>query len=201
VSAAAAALWLCALNLLLVAALPRIFFRPGRLNTQWWLTAAPFFVAGVAVLGAAANAFPPPLASAIPAVGPAAALPLCALALSAASIALIAFTLGTHREPIALWHQHDDAPRSIVRHGAYARIRHPFYAAFHIALAACILAAPGVLTVAAFLAAAVQLRRTAVREERRLLASEFGAVYADYVARTGRFFPRIQPSRGAPVRT
>ena len=40
------ALWLCAMNLAFIAALPRIFFRRGSRNVHWWLTAAPFILAG-----------------------------------------------------------------------------------------------------------------------------------------------------------
>jgi protein-S-isoprenylcysteine O-methyltransferase Ste14 len=39
------------------------------------------------------------------------------------------------------------------------------------------------------LAGVVQLGRTARREERRLLASDFGAEYRAYMQRTGRFLP------------
>jgi protein-S-isoprenylcysteine O-methyltransferase Ste14 len=173
------ALWLCALNLLLVAALPRIFFRPGRLNLNWWLTAAPFLVAATGLVQAAVTGA---------AVQP--ALHLVAVPLAAASIFLIGLALGSHREPVSLWHQEDDAPRGIVVNGAYRHVRHPFYAAFLLALAASALAAPGLLTGAALLAAAMRLHATAVREERRLLASSLGPGYRAYMARTGRFLPR-----------
>jgi protein-S-isoprenylcysteine O-methyltransferase Ste14 len=186
-----APLWLCALNLGLIALLPRLFFRRGRLNLAWWLTAAPFGVAGAALFahvvrqGAALH----------PAAG------LGATVLAAGSILLIGVTLGSHAEPVSLWHQPDDAPRGLVTHGAYARIRHPFYAAFLLALGACALAAPGALTGVALAWAVVQLRRTALREERRLLASAAGTAYGEYMQRTGRFVPRLRaaarPHHGA----
>ena len=111
--------------------------------------------------------------------------------MATASIGLMCFTLGTHRIPIALWHQADDAPRHIVTWGAYARIRHPFYASFLLLLAACLLACPHPITAAAFVSGCPVLNGTAAREETRLRASEFGADYAAYMARTGRFFPRL----------
>src|SRR5262249_29458029 len=124
------ALVVLAIDFLAIGALPRVFFRPGRLNPSWWLTAVPFFVCPAFVLVSALGWAPvsprwagwlgpwPPAASAV---------------LAVASLVLIAFTLGTHRVPIALWHQEGDSPRHIVTWGAYARIRHPFYASFLLA--------------------------------------------------------------------
>jgi protein-S-isoprenylcysteine O-methyltransferase Ste14 len=180
------------LNLLFVGALPRIFFRSGTLGLSWWLTALPFVACTILVFLHARGilaAQPGILRAAYP------PLALAAVPLSAASIALIAYTLGTHRIPISLWHQGDDAPRHIVTWGAYARIRHPFYAAFLLALLAAFLYFPHLGTVATLLYGFAVLTWTARREERRLRASEFGAEYADYQARTGRFWPRFGARR------
>ena len=46
----------CLIALALVGALPRIFFRRGRLNGRWWLTAAPFVVAGATLAASLAGA-------------------------------------------------------------------------------------------------------------------------------------------------
>jgi protein-S-isoprenylcysteine O-methyltransferase Ste14 len=177
------ALLVCLLNLALIGALPRIFFRHGRLNLRWWLTASPFFVAGAGLLGGWADLIAPLVDP-----GPAAAVGLTA---SIASIALIGFTAGTHRAPPALWHQRENTPSRLVTSGAYRRVRHPFYLAFLLALtgAACVF--PHWLTIGSLVFAAIQLHRTAVAEERELLRSEYAAVYAEYVARTGRLFPRV----------
>lgn len=175
--------FLCLLDLGAVAALPRVFFRPGRLNLRWWATAAPFLVAAAMLGAGAAGALRPTLA-------PSVVAECGAVALCAASLALIGFTLGTHREPLSLWHQDDDAPARLVTHGAYARVRHPFYAAFLLALLGCAAAFPHWATAAAFLYGWARLDRTAAREERRLLASAFGAEYRAYLRRTGRFLPR-----------
>lgn len=182
-----AAMLLLILNLLYIALLPRLFFRKdGRLNLRWWATAAPFLAcAGYLVLAALGNARP------ANASGPAlsAWLELASVALSTASIALISFTLGTHRAPLSLWHQENDAPSSIVTHGAYRRIRHPFYTAFLLALLAALVHSPHVVTLGALVYGFLALNVTAAREERRLLASPFGRAYADYMRVTGRFLP------------
>jgi protein-S-isoprenylcysteine O-methyltransferase Ste14 len=75
--------------------------------------------------------------------------------------------------------------------GAYARIRHPFYTSFLLAFVAAVAAFPHPATAACLLYATVALNVTAVREERRLLASEYGDAYFDYLQRTGRFLPRM----------
>ncbi|CAN5704761.1 hypothetical protein BH23GEM9_BH23GEM9_17030 [soil metagenome] len=169
-------LWLCAMNLAFIAALPRVFFRKGRLNLNWWFTALPFILAGVGLLWPATAGAPVRMLSTLAAV---------------TSIALIGFTLGSHRSPVSLWHQEDDAPDRLVTHGAYAHVRHPFYAAFLLALSASLLAAPNPFTMLALLWAGVQLRRTALREEARLLRSHMGADYERYMTTTGRFLPRL----------
>lgn len=165
------------LNLLYIGALPRIFFRKdGRFGPMWWATAAPFIVAAGFLLVRGAP--------------PAAAWQLAAVPLSAASIALISLTLGTHPAPVSLWHQANDAPEALVTWGAYRRIRHPFYAAFLLALAAALVHAPHAVTLAALAYGGAMLNATAAREERRLLASPFGPAYRAYLRRTGRFLPK-----------
>ncbi|GGK74813.1 methyltransferase family protein [Mangrovihabitans endophyticus] len=174
----------------LIAALPRIFFRrDGSFNARWWSTALPVGATPVVlVLGRAL-----PLDPIVPA-GWLAMTGLVAVAAAALSIGLIALTLGTHRIPIALWHQNDDAPRHLVTWGAYRLIRHPFYAAFLLAFAAAFLAFPHWLTAAALVYMTVMLNAVAAREERRLSDSEFGAEYREYVERSGRFLPRLTPA-------
>ncbi|MEV5510661.1 methyltransferase family protein [Streptomyces orinoci] len=192
------ALLLLLLNFGLIGALPRLFFRPdGRFNLKWWLTALPFFLCPALVAAATALHWQPLLPDAWRT-----GTVLAAVVLNAASIALISMTLGTHRIPLALWHQDDDAPRHLVTYGAYRRIRHPFYTAFLLAFCSGLLAWPHWPTLALALYGFLALRLTAVREERRLAASEFGAEYRDYLTHTGRFFPR--PGRlpaAAPLET
>jgi protein-S-isoprenylcysteine O-methyltransferase Ste14 len=184
-----ASLLLALLDQIFVAALPWIFFRAdGKKNARWLATAAPYMfsiVLLVAALFGAIDAWKP--------VRPelAIAMEASSVVLCAGSIALIAYTLGTHRIPIALWHQENDAPRHIVTWGAYSRVRHPFYASFLLCLTGTVLAFPHALTAATLLYAIVALNLTAAREEKRLAASEFGEEYRKYMGRTGRFWPRL----------
>ena len=90
-----------------------------------------------------------------------------------------------------LWHQEDDAPRSIVTYGAYKYVRHPFYSAFLLALAGTLVACPHPGTMVCLAYALLMLRHTARKEEYKLANSEFGEQYRSYLARTGRFLPRL----------
>jgi len=175
-----------------IGALPRIFFRrDGRLGPMWWATAAPFFLCAAWLLAELAGIAGP---AAGHGTGSRVVAEALATVLGAASIALISFTLGTHRVPLALWHQDNDRPASLVTHGAYGYIRHPFYAAFLLALLGALVAFPHPVTLLTFAFGAAMLNATAAREERRLQASpEFGAAYAAYLRRTGRFLPRWRP--------
>lgn len=178
------------LNFAFIGVLPRIFFRSdGKFNARWWATATPFFATSIFLIVAYFadwDALVPQ--SWTPTLAVLAVLP------SAASIALIWMTLGTHRIPIALWHQDDDAPRSIVTHGAYRWIRHPFYASFICALFAALVYFPHYVTGAMVIYGVVALNLTAAREERRLSSSEFGTEYQEYIGCTGRFIPRLGAS-------
>ncbi|HLJ64358.1 MAG TPA: isoprenylcysteine carboxylmethyltransferase family protein [Stellaceae bacterium] len=178
---------LCALALGAIAALPRLFFRSGHFSAMWWLTAAPFFAAAAFMLLGASGHLPGLWRGGawIPVFNAAATV------LAAGAISLLSFTLGTHRRPLSLWHQEDDAPAELVTEGAYARLRHPFYTSFLATLAAIALAWPSPWTAADLLCALILLNSTAAREERRLAQGTFGAAYRDYIGRTGRFLPRL----------
>jgi protein-S-isoprenylcysteine O-methyltransferase Ste14 len=169
----------------MIGVLPRVFFKRGSFNSGWWLTAAPFFCCPVFLVAAALAGWHSWAGTGDPEI----TLATAGLMFAGCSIALIFLTIGTHRVPLALWHQEDDAPASIVTYGAYARIRHPFYAAFLLAFLAAFTMFPHVGTALPFVYAAMQLNATAAREERRLAQSEFGAAYREYLTRTGRFFP------------
>lgn len=182
-----AALLVCLLDLALIGALPRVFFRPGRLNLRWWLTAAPFFLAGGLLLLGAFGELEPRLPA-----GVVSSTRLVAPVLAAASIGLIGFAAGSHAEPVSLWHQPADTPARLATGGAYARVRHPFYAAFLLGLLGCVAALPVVPMAVVFLLAWLQLDRTAAREETRLLRSAHAAEYRAYLRRSGRFLPRVR---------
>jgi len=179
---------LAAMNLGFIGALPHIFFDArGRKNALWWSTAAPFFAAGAVLVLCYAGVWLPWYLPGGAIVNETIAAPLACF-----SIALIAYTIGTHRVPLALWHQDDDAPSSIVTYGAYKYVRHPFYSAFLLALTGTLVACPHPGTLACLIYAVLMLHHTARKEERKLSASEFGDEYRGYLARTGRFLPRFR---------
>ena len=178
------AIFACLCGLGFVVLLPRIFFRRGRLNARWWLTASPFALASGALIASSFGALESFASDDVRAL-----LAWPAIGAALAGIALIRWTLHTHARPVSLWHQADDRPDELVTRGAYAHVRHPFYASFLLILAGCALALPHALTLLALVAGFVGLDRTAAREERRLVEA-FGHHYAEYIRRTGRFLPR-----------
>ena len=179
---------LAAANFGLIGALPWVFFRSGRFNGMWMLTALPFLISGIAILGTAAGLIPTFWAPNTAMGGFCADVAVLAFA---AAFVLIGLTLGSHRVPLALWHQSEDAPRHIVTWGAYARLRHPFYTSFLLTLVGGLLLAPNWGTLVAFAAGCAMLNATAAREERRLCDSDLGSEYRDYLGHTGRFIPRL----------
>ena len=74
--------------------------------------------------------------------------------------------------------------------GAYARIRHPQYAAFILIMCGFLLQWPTVLTLAMFPVLCYMYVRLAMTEEKRA-EDEFGELWRDYAARTPRFIPRL----------
>lgn len=183
------------LNFAVIGLLPVLFFRRGgRFNLAWFATAAPFFATPLLILLGLFDLLAAPLAVA-ESLRP--LLDFTSLGLAATSIGLIGFTVGAHRIPLALWHQSDDAPVELVTWGPYRRIRHPFYSGFLLAFTAAILAFPHWLILLLSAYGLGVLTLTARREERRLLASEFGQGYADYMQCTGRFLPRLTGTRHA----
>jgi protein-S-isoprenylcysteine O-methyltransferase Ste14 len=173
--------------MIFIGLLPKIFFRKdGRFNLMWWVTALPFFLCTLFLLLSMAGYVSPFAEGRMRE-----ALEIMSVPFSVASIALIFYTLGTHRIPISLWHQDNDAPAHIVTYGAYSRIRHPFYASFILGLLGALIFCPHYGTLYTFIHGMVVLNITAAKEERRLSASEFGDEYQEYIQRTGRFLPRF----------
>lgn len=176
-------------NFIAIGLLPIFFFRrDGDFNLRWIVTGAPFFVVPAAlILGqfGTLEAILQPQGETLTGVQ------IAAVLLCVTSIGLIAMTVGTHRIPLALWHQNNDAPVEIVTWGPYASIRHPFYTSFLLAFAAAVFAFPHAITVSCLVYAAAVLTMTAKQEERRLSDSEFGDKYREYMTVAGRFFPRL----------
>jgi protein-S-isoprenylcysteine O-methyltransferase Ste14 len=75
--------------------------------------------------------------------------------------------------------------------GPYARIRHPQYVAFVLIMFGFLLQWPTLLTAVMFPVLVFMYVRLANREEREI-EREFGDTYRRYVARTPRFFPRME---------
>ena len=179
------------LNIIFVTLLPRIFFRQdGTWNLKWLLTAAPYAVNPIfLLLNTEEIAIWEPVVFGFTKerlILETAGIPFFAL-----SIALIGFTIGIHRVPIALWHQENDVPKSIVTQGPYAWVRHPFYTSFFMCLIGCVIVCPHPAPLGTLIYATVALMVTARREEQRLSASEFGDEYREYMTKVGRFFPGI----------
>lgn len=82
------------------------------------------------------------------------------------------------------------AEAKLVTRGPYRWVRHPFYVT-----AALLMTSVAVLTASWFvgLSSAAVLALLAIRtpKEEQMLIARFGQEYRDYIARTGRFFPRL----------
>lgn len=180
------------LAFVVVGVLPLMSLRRGRMTLRGMLTLGPFVLAPVAVLAVWCGWLPGWTAGAVPRT-------ITATVLALASVTVVAFTAGSHRRPLALWHQPDDQPDRIVTSGPYRFVRHPFYSGYVLAVLAALAVSPAWSTLTIGGLALIVVRWTAVGEERRLLASALGPTYAEYRRRTGRFLPRptgVRPARG-----
>jgi protein-S-isoprenylcysteine O-methyltransferase Ste14 len=178
------------LNFAMIGALPAVTFRGGRLTAAWWATASPLILAVATVIAAWVGVFSVDQTTLV--VPREVLVTVSALA----SATLMAYTAGSHRIPLSLWHQHEDAPVEIVTWGPYRVVRHPFYVSFLLTLVAALALVPSWPTVLTLIGGVVALQVTAAREERRLMSSELGEQYTSYRDRTGRFVPRLS-ARGS----
>lgn len=183
-------LFLLCLNFIYTALLPVIFFKKdGGLNLKWLATAIPFGICPLSLIASYYGLLPRLTGINTPWGIFSDTVPVL---LSSFSIALISYTLGTHKIPIALWHQKNDAPQCIVTYGAYRWIRHPFYASFILSFVSAFIYAPQPVTIACLIYGLVILNLTASKEEEKLCQSDFGDEYKAYMAQTGRFLPKFQ---------
>jgi protein-S-isoprenylcysteine O-methyltransferase Ste14 len=80
---------------------------------------------------------------------------------------------------------------TLVLHGPYRWVRHPFYVAGGLlSLAIALIAANWFLLITGVVLFCLLVIRT--RTEEKNLVARFGAGYRTYMERTGRFFPRIR---------
>jgi len=82
------------------------------------------------------------------------------------------------------------AEAKLVTHGPYRWVRHPFYVTAALLMASVtLLTANWLIGVSSVLVLALLALRTP--KEEQMLIERFGQEYRDYMARTGRFVPRI----------
>jgi protein-S-isoprenylcysteine O-methyltransferase Ste14 len=85
------------------------------------------------------------------------------------------------------------APLALATSGLYSRVRNPAFTGMIVATAGLLVMVPTALALLAtvLIVVAVQIQARGVREPG--LSRELGEDYANYVARTGRFLPRVRP--------
>jgi protein-S-isoprenylcysteine O-methyltransferase Ste14 len=120
--------------------------------------------------------------------GPYGVIRLCA---AAAAVTCLAFTIRCWMQMGKDWRMETSRDNTnLITDGLFSRIRHPIYA-FSVALMLCsavILPSAPMLVVAVI---HVLLMHIKARNEERHLLQSHGEAYARYIARTGRFFPRL----------
>ena len=82
------------------------------------------------------------------------------------------------------------AEATLVTHGPYRWVRHPFYVTTALLMASVtVLAANWLIGAGSLLVLGLLAVRTP--KEERMLIEKFGQQYRDYTEKTGRFFPRF----------
>ena len=84
-----------------------------------------------------------------------------------------------------------DEEQALITDGMFSRIRHPIYSLSIVLMACTMVAVPTGLMVAVGAVHIAMMVTKAHNEERHLL-TKHGATYAAYLARTGRFLPRLR---------
>ncbi len=83
------------------------------------------------------------------------------------------------------------AKHTLITRGPYRWVRHPFYVAFALAVAAnAVVAANWFLALTGVVTVALIVARTRIEEQK--LLERFGDAYGNYMQRTGRFTPRLR---------
>jgi len=114
-----------------------------------------------------------------------------ALMIYAAAAALWSWSVTATRRARPALAFSQSAPDSLLTHGPFRHIRHPFYTSYSLFWIGGVVASlhwrawvPALLVIAMY-------GYTAWTEERGLAAGRLGAAYAAYRARTGMFLPRL----------
>ncbi len=109
------------------------------------------------------------------------------LGVTAATLLIVTFrSLGTNITDTVVTR----ARHTLVTHGPYRWVRHPFYVAFGLAMVAdALVTANWFLALTGAVAVALIAIRT--RTEEHKLIERFGDEYRHYMGRTGRFIPRL----------
>ncbi len=82
------------------------------------------------------------------------------------------------------------AEATLITHGPYRWVRHPFYVTTALLMASVtVLAANWLIGAGSLLVLSLLAVRTP--KEERMLIERFGQQYRDYMAKTGRFFPQF----------
>lgn len=163
------------------------FFIRGKPNLSWLLTLLPFIGMAIGLAFVASGNLPLAFVqgSDVQLISSIVGQVLVCLA-----ILIFGATLGTHREPIPMWHQVGDKPSRVVTWGMYKFIRHPFYTSYYVYFTGCVIFAPSPVILAIACYGYFILNHTAEKEEREL-CREFGDEYTAFISRTGRFFPPL----------
>jgi protein-S-isoprenylcysteine O-methyltransferase Ste14 len=111
---------------------------------------------------------------------------------AAAALALFVATLRCWRRMGKHWKMAvtPGEKQVLITDGPFARVRHPIYG-YQILLMLASLCVVPTLPMLVLAVVHVVLMATKARNEERYLAGVHGAAYDAYVARTGRFFPRL----------
>lgn len=108
------------------------------------------------------------------------------------------------------WKSHKDLGRNwsptldlreehtLVTTGIYARIRHPMYTSLWLLVLSQALILPNYIAGFSGLLAFGALYFHRIENEERMMLEEFGDVYAQYIRRTGRLFPKLSGCRRDP---
>lgn len=83
-------------------------------------------------------------------------------------------------------------PPSVIENGPYKYIRHPLYTAYLLNWSGCVVLSQSLYALTALIVITIMYFVAARSEERDLLRSPVGQVYADYRARTGLLLPRLK---------